>query len=257
MATRDLTGERHGDLVVLGVSENRYVSPKGESYRLCKVKCNRCGTVKEMVSSQFYQCVTCGCGMKRHTRICAICGKEFECEPSNPKQSCSRKCGAQLRKRNGKSLPKGTRPSEKAFEAQNNSPIVQQHRLEWGKTAHILSHAVPEGQCGPQNRTAKKWVLIDPIGSRYEVVSLKDWARRNCRKFFDEDVPEDIAARRVRGGFTAIASSLRGVPSRRSRPTYTYKGWRLEELPVEKTEEDVKMALEENRRQNGEEKEKS
>ena len=39
MAKKDLTGERHGDLVVLGASENKYASPNtGKRISLWKVK---------------------------------------------------------------------------------------------------------------------------------------------------------------------------------------------------------------------------
>lgn len=258
MAKKDLTGERHGDLVVLGASENKYASPNtGKRISLWKVKCLKCGNIKEMQASHFYRCVTCGCVRRRKYHNCVICGKPFIWHPSDTKQCCSAKCAAQLRKKHGLCTPKGTPMPPALIEAQKKSQLVKAARERFAKEATKAAHALPEGQPGPQNRTAKKWILIDPLGNYYIAVSLKDWARRNCRRFFDEDVPENIAAGRVRGGFTAIASSLRGVSSRRSRPVYTYKGWRLEELPVEKTEEDVKMALEENRRQNGEEKEKS
>lgn len=258
MAKKDLTGERHGDLVVLGASENKYASPNtGKRISLWKVKCLKCGNIKEMQASHFYRCVTCGCVRRLKYHNCVICGKPFIWHPSDTKQCCSAKCAAQLRKKHGLCTPKGTPMPPALIEAQKKSQLVKAARKRFAKEATKAAHALPEGQPGPQNRTAKKWILIDPLGNYYIAVSLKDWARRNCRRFFDEDVPENIAAGRVRGGFTAIASSLRGVSSRRSRPVYTYKGWRLEELPVEKTEKDVKMALEENRRQNGKEKEES
>lgn len=245
MAKKDLTGERHGDLMVLGASENKYASPNtGKRISLWKVKCLKCGNIKEMQASHFYRCVTCGCVRRRKYHNCVICGKSFIWHPSDAKQCCSAKCAAQLRKKHGLCTPKGTPMPPALIEAQKKSQLVKATRERFAKEATKVAHALPEGQPVPQNRTAKKWILIDPLGNYYIAVSLKDWARRNCRRFFDEDVPENIAAGRVRGGFTAIASSLRGVSSRRSRPVYTYKGWRLEELPVEKTEEDVKMALE-------------
>lgn len=42
---------------------------------------------------------------------------------------------------------------------------------------------------------AYSWVLIDPDGNTHKAVNLLDWARKNHLLFFDEDVPEDVAAK--------------------------------------------------------------
>lgn len=235
---KNLTGEQHGYLVVLGLSENKYTVPAtGRKELLWNVKCTLCGKTKEMTGGAFKRCVSCGCAMKRKYRNCVICGKQFVWHPSDTKQCCSAKCAAQLRKRNGLCTPKGVRPSDAVYKAQNSSLVVQKNRSEFGKTGTAAALALPEGQRGPQNRTAKHWELIDPQGNHYIAVSLADWARKNCRLFFSEDVPEEIAARRIRAGFTAIASSMRGVPSR-ARPVSRYKGWGLEAIPCGKYAED-------------------
>lgn len=231
-------GEKHGDLVIIGISENKYIVPgTGVKEKLWRVECARCGNIKDMTASHFRRCVTCGCAMKRKYRNCVICGKQFIWHPSDTKQCCSAKCAAQLRKRNGLCTPKGVRPSDAVYKAQNSSLVVQKNRSEFGKTGTAAALALPEGQRGPQNRTAKHWELIDPQGNHYIAVSLADWARKNSRLFFSEDIPEEIAARCIRAGFNAIASSMRGVPSR-SRPVSRYKGWGLEAIPCEKSAED-------------------
>lgn len=66
MAKKDLTGERHGDLVVLGASENKYASPNtGKRISLWKVKCLKCGNIKEMQASHFLQ--MCNMWMRKKT----------------------------------------------------------------------------------------------------------------------------------------------------------------------------------------------
>lgn len=236
---KDLTGEKHGYLVVLGLSENKYTIPAtGKTELLWTVQCTRCGKTKEMTRGAFKRCVTCGCATPtRKYHNCVICGKPFVFHPSDTKQCCSAKCAAQLRKQHGLSTPKGKKLPDAAYEAQDASPIVQKKRADFGKIGTAAALALPEGQRGPQNRTAKHWVLVDPLGNYYTAISLADWARKNCRLFFPEDVPEEIAARRIRCGFVAIASSMRGVPSRK-RPVARYKGWHLAGLPYEKSEED-------------------
>lgn len=92
---------------------------------------------------------------------------------------------------------------------------------------------LPECQRGPQNRTAKIWVLIDPIGNRIPIVNLLDWCRENYTLFEPPCENIDKAARRVASGFRAIASSMRGVKSRK-HPVSTYKGWSLEKIPIKK-----------------------
>lgn len=65
-------------------------------------------------------------------------------------------------------------------------------------------------------------------------VGLNDWARKNKNLFFPPDVDEDTAAMRIRSGFGAIASSMRGAASRSDHPSETYKGWRPARLPEPK-----------------------
>lgn len=55
--------------------------------------------------------------------------------------------------------------------------------------------------------------------------------------FFDDDIPEDVAAKRIAEGFRAIATSIRGTRLK-SRPAASYKGWMLAGLPTPKTTDD-------------------
>ena len=90
--------------------------------------------------------------------------------------------------------------------------------------------SIPEGQRGPQNRESKVWELISSDGEYITVTNLLDWARENYTRFVPPCDDVDAAALRVSSGFKAIASSMRGVPSR-GRPVSSYKGWGLAKLP--------------------------
>lgn len=96
--------------------------------------------------------------------------------------------------------------------------------------ASAAAAAIPEGQRGPQNRESKIWILVRPDGQRFTVINLLDWARQNYKLFEPTCTDSEKAAVRITKGFTAIASSMRGVKSRQ-RPVSTYKGWSLDELP--------------------------
>ena len=238
---KDLTGLEHGQLVILGRSENKYVVPAtGQKQTLWRVQCKKCGKIKEMPYSSFMRCITCGCGFpKRKYANCVICGKPFIIHPSDTKQCCSAKCGAALRKRNGRTTPKGSVPHQ-AIAAGASSEVLQKWRESFGEGGKGTAAALqlPEGQRGAQNRTARCWILIDPQGNYHKAVSLQDWARKNRGLFFPDSVPEDVAVKRIRTGFGAIAASMRGAPCRKDYPVSTYKGWRLAELPREKSGSD-------------------
>lgn len=163
---------------------------------------------------------------------CAICGKPFKvCPSESGRQCCSKKCGAALRTKNGKRG--GTHWSNDAKKAFRENPTAIKARAKSSPKGIAAAMAIPEGQRGPQNREALVWVLIDPSGNYHEAVNLLDWARKNKNLFFGDGYPDDVAANRIANGFRAIASSMRGVSSRK-RPVQSYKGWSLAGLPCPK-----------------------
>lgn len=236
---KDLTGAEHGHLIILGRSENKYIIPSsGKPRTLWRVQCRRCGKIKDMQHSAFMHCTSCGCAQPvRKYANCVICGKPFVIHPSDTKQCCSAKCGAALRKRNGLTTPKGSVPRQ-AIAAAAASEVAQRYRKNFGVDGTAAALKLPQGQRGAQNRTALSWILIDPQGVYHKAVSLQDWARKNRALFFPDSVPEDVAVKRIRTGFGAIAASMRGAQSRKDAPVFTYKGWRLAELPREKSGSD-------------------
>lgn len=164
-------------------------------------------------------------------KTCVICGKAFTVPPSEAQQECcSKKCGAALRTKHGL---REIRWSDEAKQRRSQDPTIQNQMKRIQKVGVEAALKLPEGQRGEQNREAKVWTLIDPDGNYHRVVNLLDWGRKNKGLFFEPDVPEDIAARRIAQGFRAIASYMRGVASR-TRPVTTYKNWRLACLPEDK-----------------------
>lgn len=237
-AFKDITGEKHGNLTVLGLSNHKYITPKtGQTTLLWRVKCELCGRTIEMQAAAFKKRTSCGCDkLKGEYKKCVICGAPFYASPSDTKQCCSAKCAAQLRIRSGNTR-RGYHWTEEERAARASNPKFLAAQGKNAALAAAAAMALPEGQRGAQNRTAKRFILIDPQGNYHKAVSLADWARKNRGLFFSDNVPEDVAVRRICSGFEAIASSMRGVPSRQ-RPATTYYGWRLASLPEEKNEED-------------------
>ena len=175
-------------------------------------------------------------------KVCVICGKPFKVFPSDTEQCCSKKCGAALRTRNGKRV---NRWGLDAKIRRREDPAIQARMKELHEAGTKAALKIPEGQKGPQNRASLVWILIDPDGRYHTAVNLLDWGRKNKDLFFPPDVDEDVAGKRISGGFKAIASSMRGAKSR-ERPVQTYKGWRLACLPMPKKPGDGKYENKEN-----------
>mgnify|MGYP000990626397 CR=1 FL=1 len=167
---------------------------------------------------------------------CAICGKPFYASPSEVNQQCcSKKCGAALRLKNGHVNNAAWSDEAKARRAAD--PETQAHMQTLQSVGVSAALKLPGGQKGPQNREALVWRLIDPDGNTHKAVNLLDWARQNHLLFFDDGIPEDVAAKRIAAGFRAIATSIRGTRLK-SRPASSYKGWQLAGLPTPKTADD-------------------
>lgn len=92
--------------------------------------------------------------------------------------------------------------------------------------------AKPDGQRGIHNREGMLWILIDPAGRKHAAINLREWCRTNRDAFFPDEEDNDRIADRIRSGFTAVAASMRGIPSRAGHPVPSYKGWQLARLPL-------------------------
>lgn len=159
---------------------------------------------------------------------CVICGAVFQAPPSSKKVTCSPACRS-IRAANAARTSK-RRWNEDARQRRSQSSNIRDMMTAIQPKASAAAAAIPEGQRGPQNRESKVWILVRPDGHRFTVINLLDWARQNYKLFEPTCTDSEKAAVRITKGFTAIASSMRGVKSRQ-RPVSTYKGWSLDELP--------------------------
>ena len=163
------------------------------------------------------------------TRKCVICGKPFDCYPSDNRVTCSKDCRRERQRR-----------------------IVKAHPVKWSKEAKArasgrgqtenLKLGVSSAQHSPvagrfeTNQEAKIWTLVDPAGNEIVARNLLLWARENTDRF--QKPPGDKSARQIAAGFRAIAQTLagnRGVPGK-PRGALTYLGWSLKKLPEEPPE---------------------
>lgn len=163
-------------------------------------------------------------------KTCVICGAIFTAPPSSKKITCSSACSARRKtiihtgKRNEWSDDARARLSARRKAEGYNANA---------KAGLAAAMALPEGQRGEQNREAKRWVLIEPDGTRHEFVNLTEWARKHAH-WFDEvkdDADRERVANNIRSGFGGIVQSMLG---RKKHPCYTYKGWRLGDWPRER-----------------------
>lgn len=169
------------------------------------------------------------------TKTCIICGKPFQAYPSDNTVTCSPACRSIRAARAASSHPH--KWSEEAKKRRSKDQKILSHLNKIRPISTDAKMENPEDRRGPQNRESKDWVLIDPSGQHIKVKNLLDWARNNYTLFEPETADPDIAARRISGGFRAIACSIRGVKSRK-RPVSTYKGWGLYDLPTKENDDD-------------------
>lgn len=160
------------------------------------------------------------------TRKCVICGKPFDCYPSEKRVTCSKDCRRERQRRIVTARP--VQWSAKARE--RASARGQTENLKLGCAAAQRS---PVAGRFETNQEAKIWTLVDPAGNEIVVRNLLLWARENTALFGKE--PGDKSADQIAGGFRAIAQTLagnRGAPGKR-RGALTYFGWTLKKLPEE------------------------
>lgn len=160
------------------------------------------------------------------TRKCVICGKEFECYPSDNKVTCSNKCRRERQRRIVSKRPvKWSEDAKKRL-----SEHGQTENLKLGTDAAKKS---PIAGRFETNQEAKIWTLIDPSGREITVRNLLLWARENTELFWK--TPGDKSATQIANGFKAIAQTLtgkRGVPGKQSG-AMSYFGWTLKCPPEE------------------------
>lgn len=155
------------------------------------------------------------------TRICVICGAQFDVYPSSPRKTCSPSCRCQLKSRShtGRRHPW----SDASKQRLRDKPKPDQLSL-----GHAAAMALPDSQRGSGHRDCKVWRLRSPDGQDYTAVGILPWARENAWRFGETD---ESGALRIASGFRQIALSARG---KTKRSVSSYKGWTLLDLPARK-----------------------
>ena len=173
--------------------------------------------------------------MRRNTKKCVICGKDFFCRPSRNVITCSPEC----RKIRASQVRKGSKRNDesrhKMSEIRKNNPDnaeMQKKATEAAKISPISGRFVT-------NRAAIDWHLVSPDGEHYYIHSLTYWLRENCNKYFGVE-PDSKQFFNVISGLSRVKKSVLGTLPKGQRPGYTYKGWKV--IP---TEADKKQKKEE------------
>lgn len=248
-AAKDLTGQHFGNLLVLKKADEPYISPSGKKTVRWVCRCELCGREVTMLRNTLICATSCGCtrvealkDRPKNKKICVVCGEEFEAPPSSKRITCCKECSS-IRKsmqHTGKANPW----SAEAKARYGRSEAHQQQAKKAVVTATEAALALPEGQKGSQNRACKVWILKDPDGNLHRAVGMLPWARENYELFEPYSIDPEASANRVRSGFYAIASSLfYGAPSRKCKPTSTYKGWRLISIDEKSVNEQVESMM--------------
>lgn len=158
------------------------------------------------------------------TRKCVVCGKAFDCYPSDNRVTCSMDCRRERQRR----VRTGDHRTWSQDAKSRLSSKGKTQNLQLGTAAAMRS---PIAGRHETNQASKLWVLVTPSGEEIPVRNLRLWAREHTDLFGKP--PGDRSADQIAAGFRAIAATLSGKrpPGSRGRPAYTYFGWSLKGPP--------------------------
>lgn len=176
-------------------------------------------------------------------KICVICGRAFLCPPSDKTVTCSPACRSERARR--ANIARGGADILRTDEMRNRRKAARrqweadnpEHAALNQQKATEAAMQLPEGQRGPQNRSAKIWHLITPEGTEIVTASLSDWARRNYELFEPGSDDPEASARRIRAGFAALSRVLAGTAPLKQRGLTQYKGWGLASPSIKPTKQ--------------------
>lgn len=220
----DLTGREFGYLKALYRTDDR-ISKSGQKKVRWMCECQLCGT-KKVVNAQDLKrgsTISCGCyqavrgAENRNKKICVVCGKTFECPPSDKTVTCSNEC-RRINARNrriGKKLPGETRKKMSASAQGRDMTDLQAA----GTAAAQIS---PKSGRFKTNVNAVDWHLISPEGKHYYFHSLNFWLRENGLDLFGCE-PDSREFNNVRSGLSNAKRAALG----KKYPCCTYKGWKV------------------------------
>ena len=223
----DLTGCEFGFLRVISRAPD-IVEKSGRKSTVWRCKCLLCGNEKNLRATSLKKTKSCGClaqyngAIRRNKKICVICGKEFNCAPSNNSVTCSPECRAENARRKHIGL-RHTEETRKKISKVRGS-IDRCKEIQAAATEAAKNS--PNSGCFETNMHAIDWHLISPDGKHYYFHSLKYWLRKNCKELFgfDSDSKEFVNAV---SGISRVKRSVMGKLPEGQRPGYSYKGWRV------------------------------
>ena len=220
----DLTGQVFGYLKVIERAPDSI--SKGGHKKVCWLcDCQLCGNNKIATAQGLKRGTTKSCGCyrskkgaeARNKKNCVICGKEFECPPSDKTNTCSKEC----RKENAR-----RRSTGRVF---NNSVKQKLSKKAKGRDMTELQVlAVSAAMISPKsgkfetNINAMDWHIISPGGKHYEFHSLHHWLRENGRELFGCE-PDSVEFKRVCSGLSGAKRAMLG----KTANCCTYKDWRV------------------------------
>ena len=158
------------------------------------------------------------------SRVCVICGKSFECYPSDNKVTCSKDCRRERQRKITSARPIQWGEAARARAAARGQTQNLKIGVEAVKKSPIAGRVAT-------NKEAKIWILIDPSKNEIVIRNLLLWARENTELFGKP--PGDKSAQQIAAGFKAIAQTMagkRGAPGK-PRGALTYFGWTLKHPP--------------------------
>ncbi len=228
----DLSGKEFGYLKVLNRAED-HITRSGQKKVCWLCECGLCKTQKTVSAQDLKRgsAISCGCyrsyigKINRNRKICIICGKEFECPPSDKKVTCSDRCRSAYAKErmSGKIIPETIRKKMSEKARGRDLTKIQPVAVEAAKNS-------PKSGRFETNINAKDWHLISPDGKHYFFHSLNLWLRKNGYELFGCQ-PDSREFRNIRSG---LAGAKRGRMGK-NYGCCTYRGWQV--IPTDSDDE--------------------
>lgn len=219
----DLKGRIFGFLKVLERAEDR-ITPSGQKRIFWNCECLLCGSKKDVGAQQLKRgsTISCGCWQAvkgkqmRNTKICVVCGKEFESPPSG-NITCSKECWRmyESNQRMGRRHTEQTKKKISMKAKGRDMSGIQKIGMEAAK-------ASPNSGRYITNVNAIDWHLVSPEGRHYRFRSLRNWLRENGKELFGCE-PDSRGFYNVCSGLTGAKRAMLGG----TYPCCTYKGWQV------------------------------
>lgn len=224
----DLTDRVFGYLKVIERAEN-HITKSGQKKVCWLCECQLCGkrTVVTAQNIKRGNTISCGCyqaykgKQSRNKKECIICGKMFECPPSEETVTCSKECSRKYAsiRLTGRPVTKETRKKLSKKARGRDMSDLQVIATEAAKRS-------PNSGRFETNVNAIDWHLISPDGKEYYCHSLTNWLRKNGLELFGCQ-PDSKEFKNVKSGLcNAKRAALGG-----SYNCVTYKGWKV--IPTE------------------------